>query len=288
VIRLAHALRAGELSGLMVMSRLFGLLPPGLGQATVARTLQGHYQGGEPVLRTQRMATGERVRLDLSDRQQFTAYVTRRYQDDLVALIVSLLPRSGVFVDVGANIGLISFAIAACRPDVSIFAFEPDEDNAVKWLHNANLNRGSARLEQVALGAAPGVAEIVTGSESGHSHIPVGGEHGSPVSVTTLDAYVDSADLTKIDVLKVDVEGYEPFVFQGARRLLEQGRVRAIICEMNDAHLKRVGFSRSRLMSLLGNYGLTPHLIPPTGARKLRRAQDIEHAGDLLFTKSRS
>ena len=285
---MTHFVRArqpAELAGLALLSRLFGLLPPGCGQETVARLLQRRSQGNERVLRTQRMATGARFRLDLSDRQQFTAYITRRYQHDLVALIVGLLPPSGVFVDAGANIGLISFAIAACRQDVSIFAFEPDEANAAEWAHNATLNPPTARLERLALGAEPGVAELVRGSESGHSHIAVPEEHGSSVSVVTLDSYADSMHLEQIDVLKVDVEGFEPLVLQGAQRLLKQQRIDAIICEMNDPVLERAGFTRWSLISQLGTYGLTPQVIPPTGARKLRRRPDIANSGDLLFTR---
>ena len=91
--------------------------------------------------------------------------------------------------------------------------------------------------------------------------------------------------LEQIDVLKVDVEGFEPLVLQGAQRLLKQQRIDAIICEMNDPVLERAGFTRWSLISQLGTYGLTPQVIPPTGARKLRRRPDIANSGDLLFTR---
>ena len=230
---------------------------------------------------------GARLELDLTEPQEFTAYLTRRYQPDLVALIVKLLPRSGVFVDVGANIGLVSLSVAARRPDASVFAFEPDPANATRFLRNADLNNAHAqcRLEMVALGSEAGVAEIARGSESGHSHIAIGEEHGSSISVDTLDAYAARLGLETIDVLKVDVEGYEPFVFQGAAGLLGDGRVGAIVCELNDPLLGRTGFTRAKVVALLEDHGYRPELIPPTGARQLRQQPTLSYAGDVLFVK---
>jgi FkbM family methyltransferase len=232
------------------------------------------------------MATGALLELDLADPEQLTAYLTRRYQHDLVALIIKLLPRRGLFVDVGANIGLISFSVGASRPDVSVLAFEPDAENAARWLRNAALNDAHrSRLETFALGAALGGAEIVRGSESGHSRIATKQEHGIRVPVDTLDAYADRRGLQGIDVLKVDVEGYEPFVFRGASRLLREGRIEAIVCEINEPLLRLRGFTRLELTSFLAEHGYVPRLVPPTGARKLRSQPGVESAGDVVFTQ---
>jgi FkbM family methyltransferase len=54
------------------------------------------------------------------------------------------------------------------------------------------------------------------------------------VDVITLDHFADKHNLSKIDVLKIDTEGYEPFVFHGAKDLLQQHRIRLFIFE----HLK--------------------------------------------------
>ena len=64
----------------------------------------------------QRMAGGHRMSLDLSDRSQGIAYLIRRYDAELVNYIVRNLPRGGVFLDVGAHVGLITFAVADSDP----------------------------------------------------------------------------------------------------------------------------------------------------------------------------
>lgn len=54
------------------------------------------------------------------------------------------------------------------------------------------------------------------------------------IDVVALDDFADQHKLAMIDVIKIDTEGYEPSVFQGAKRLLQQHRIRLFIFE----HLK--------------------------------------------------
>jgi FkbM family methyltransferase len=51
------------------------------------------------------------------------------------------------------------------------------------------------------------------------------------VDIITLDEFAAKHHLSKIDILKIDTEGYEPFVFQGAKRLLREHRIRLFIFE---------------------------------------------------------
>ncbi len=58
------------------------------------------------------------------------------------------------------------------------------------------------------------------------------------VNITTLDDFADRHHLSKIDILKIDTEGYEPLVFRGAKALLQQHRIRLFIFE----HLEGYSF----------------------------------------------
>jgi FkbM family methyltransferase len=51
------------------------------------------------------------------------------------------------------------------------------------------------------------------------------------VDVIALDDFADKRNLKKIDILKIDTEGYEPLVFRGAKRLLKEHRIRLFIFE---------------------------------------------------------
>jgi len=54
------------------------------------------------------------------------------------------------------------------------------------------------------------------------------------VNITTLDDFANQNNLSKIDILKIDTEGYDPLVFRGAKQLLKEHRIRLLIFE----HLK--------------------------------------------------
>lgn len=51
------------------------------------------------------------------------------------------------------------------------------------------------------------------------------------VKSVALDDFVRNYNLSEIDILKIDTEGYEPSVFQGAKQLLQQHRIRLFIFE---------------------------------------------------------
>jgi FkbM family methyltransferase len=224
------------------------------------------------------------VELDLSDTAQAQAYLIRRYEPEIVAALARLLPRGGVFFDIGANIGLVTFSVGARRPDIRIFAFEPDPANARRWRHNLEMNEGlNAVLEQVALGAKEGEAILVRGDESGWSHIgSLESQCGIKVPMMTIDAYARTRGIVVIDALKVDVEGYEPFVFDGAASLLEKQAIGCIVCEVNESLLEQSGFTGRDIVSLLSGYGYSARSIPPVGVHRLRR-RSVGWSGNLLF-----
>ncbi len=64
------------------------------------------------------------------------------------------------------------------------------------------------------------------------SHVPIDAQ--IYVNITTLDDFAYRYRLSKIDILKIDTEGYDPLVFRGAKTLLKQHRIRLFIFE----HLK--------------------------------------------------
>jgi FkbM family methyltransferase len=232
----------------------------------------------------QRLRGGATFELDLSDGGEAQAYLVRRYEPDVVAALTRLLPLRGVFFDVGANIGLISFCVGARRPDITIVAFEPDPANAGRWRRNLKLNGGvTAALEEVAVGAHEGTAELIRGDESGWSFIARNSsEAGLRVPVVTLDTYAEAHGIAVVDALKVDAEGYEPLVFEGAASLLDKQAIRCIICELEDSLLERNGFTRRDVLSLLAGYGYVAEAVPAVGAQRLRR-RSTETSRDILF-----
>lgn len=163
------------------------------------------------------------------------------YDLALTESILRLADPGEVAVDVGANIGVMTAAMASAVGEGGrVLSFEPlpevfDElnDNVARWsrtvgwthvktIPSALSNReGAARLQVPAgFAANRGTASLR----------PSGDEYDAvTVPVTTLDAAVERVE--SVDVLKVDVEGHELQVLEGAHRLLETGRIRDILFE---------------------------------------------------------
>jgi hypothetical protein len=71
------------------------------------------------------------------------------------------------------------------------------------------------------------------------------------VSVQTLDLEMARLGIGQVDLLKIDVEGYEVRVLAGARRLLSERRIKAVLCEFNEEWLTKAGTSCAQLEDLL-------------------------------------
>jgi FkbM family methyltransferase len=181
-----------------------------------------------------------------------------------------------VFFDVGAHVGLISFAVGARCPGARIHAFEPHPENAVQWRRNRNLNpEVSAVLNEVAVGGEEGTVWLVPWAfargESGCQHVKAEKMEGAlEVQQLTLDRYTANKRIRCIDVLKLDIEGYEPFALEGCRRLLGEHRIRCIVTELSKDYLADRGSSVGAVRALLADCGFREEPMPTLGLRRLR------------------
>ncbi len=144
----------------------------------------------------------------------------------MVHFLRALAGRGRTFVDVGAHIGFYSMGLA---PGFGrVLSFEPSRFQHGWLRRNRALNDYRHVLcEQVALGEAPGEATLnVLSYEGGLNSLApdVAERH------TVLDRYVvpvetlDSRGLDDVDLLKIDVEGFEVPVLRGARATIQAGR----------------------------------------------------------------
>jgi FkbM family methyltransferase len=270
-------------------SKIASLAPPGAGQYALASRLAARGDYPKPTLARQTMVGSTPLELDLSEWNQRMAFALRRYEPDLIAFLKSRLAKGGVLLDVGANVGLVTFLIASQRPHVTVHAFEPNPHGASRWRRNKELNpEVDARLNEVAVGAAEGHAKLALSAdrESAWSQMVEPGATAEQsetleVTVTTLDRYIAQERISFVDVLKLDVEGYEPRVLAGAARALSERRIGCIISELNDFHLERLGSSREALISWLADQGYSAFEIPGTGFHRIRPRRSSP--GELAF-----
>jgi FkbM family methyltransferase len=202
------------------------------------------------------------------------------YMDwDEFHFIQRYVKNDSVVLDVGANIGIYTLWLSQYVGDRgSVIAFEPDPQNHQRCAENLQRNRlDSVRLEQVALSDRSGTLQFSVGEDTENHLLPqdAAGAACTYVEATTLDEYCRQHGIASIDFMKVDVEGAELMVLQGAANLLRDSRIGVLQLELNDA-LQKYGLQRADVVQLLESYGYRLYTYR-CGRNELGR---IEHVGN--------
>lgn len=206
-----------------------------------------------------------RVTLDLSIEMQQHVYWAGLSRDDgaIVQLARALLPRDGVFVDVGANVGLHALAIARHVADGgAVIAFEPHPSNHRLLVHNLEQNRlRHAVAENLGLADAPATLTGTACAGGGNWSLASQGEYQFEVRLLRLDDYWRDHPLPRLDLMKIDVEGAEVRVLRGARQTIARFRP-LIVFEVCPSWLSKLGTSVAELFAELVSHGYSIHALP--------------------------
>lgn len=190
-----------------------------------------------------------------------------------------VLRKGMTFIDIGANRGVYS-VVAANKLGSSgtVIAFEPSpREHHRLWLHFRWNGMANARAERLALGAASGpftFFEVASGDTSRNGfRPPTSGDPLNEITVesTTLDLYAKQHNLSRIDVIKLDVEGGERDVLCGASGTIASFRP-IFICEVLDSATDPWGYPARDIVAALEGRdyrwfdvnpdgSLTPHAI---------------------------
>jgi FkbM family methyltransferase len=156
--------------------------------------------------------------------------------EDIRALLANV--RSPTVFDVGANVGQSVTAFRELFPGSILHSFEPGP-GAFRQLKANTRGVDNVHLVNAGVGSASGTQVL---SENEHSDMssflrPAKAAWGSIVSetqiaVTTLDEYCGANHVNHIDLLKIDTQGYEFEVLQGATRLMAANQIRLIYMEV--------------------------------------------------------
>lgn len=174
--------------------------------------------------------------LDLREAIDLSIYLTGYFQPRVVRAVRRGLPDSGgCFIDVGANRGAVTIPVAHSCATCSVVSVEPVNEMIEMLKAGLVLNPSLGRVEVVhAFLVADGNADanavpklvdaswnLFVGSndrkESGAIALSTEG-----AILTTLDDLVDSLELKWVDVLKIDVDGFELEVLRGAQRTIRR------------------------------------------------------------------
>lgn len=149
--------------------------------------------------------------------------------------LMDFLQPQDHFIDVGANVGVYAL-LATSVPGVRVLAMEPSSLAYRRAEENIELNRLQDRVTLVreAAGKARATGYITMGLDAMNSLLEEGADGPAErVPVNTLDLVCSEHKLDRVTVIKVDVEGWETDVLEGALDLV-YSRGPALIVEVND------------------------------------------------------
>lgn len=170
-----------------------------------------------------------------------------------------LAGREPLVVDVGANAGDWSLEVLSAHPNATIHAYEP---NPEAFAELSSRLGGRAHLAQEAMGASEGSASL--NYEPGQTRLS--SIYDVPrsaaervrrveVRVSTLDGLLEREEIEYVDLVKIDVEGAEWDVLQGADASLRDGRIGMLQFEFNEMNVSSRHFLAD-FIDLLADYHL--------------------------------
>jgi FkbM family methyltransferase len=156
------------------------------------------------------------------------------HQREDIELILKYTDSNSTVLDIGAHVGTMTIPIA--KKARHVHAFEPVNKTRDFLLKNINQNTiDNVTIYPFALGNEEGRVSMVSRSASNAGAYTVGG--GTDIPMHPLDSLLEHAD-----VIKIDVEGFEPQVFEGARELIKSAQP-VIFFEVNLPELRKHGNS---------------------------------------------
>lgn len=197
---------------------------------------------------------GIRLKLDIHD--YIGHYLYFGFRDESHEKLMSLASPGDTVLDIGTNYGttILQFANLVGQDGVT-YGFEPDPINFAICKTNLELNDNSnVFVENVGLGSKNGKVSLIVDTESNRGGnrigIPTQGKESHEIDICVLDEWVASKGVRKIDLVKIDVEGYEMEVLKGASNVLSRYRP-ILFIELDDNNLRQQNSSADELVRFL-------------------------------------
>jgi FkbM family methyltransferase len=223
------------------------------------------------------VASGETVTIDLGDRIQRLMWGAA-YEPGVRKCLLALLRPGHTFVDVGAHIGFFSLiASSLVGSQGKVYAFEANatlfqtlRSNALgySWLVpslRAVWNKsGSVTFSNPRQAGESGWGKLAAVRNEGHT---------ASVQAISLDDWYESVGSPPIRLIKIDAEGSEPFILEGAHRIIASTRP-CLIIELNDHLLGQVGQTRAIIADFLREQAYRIFAIGPKDLYETREAID--------------
>lgn len=204
-----------------------------------------------------------------------------------MGFLLHFLRGDDFFVDIGANVG--SYTILACSAiGARGVAFEPVPSTYKRLVENMHLNHLDEKVRCANKGVGSQQGTIVFTSDSDtKNHALADGEQCDNVvtiGVTSLD---DALNNECPSLIKIDVEGYETPVLEGAQKTLQNHALHSVIMELNGSG-SRYGFDESKILALMLDHGFKTYSYDPMARELINLEGKNLNSENTLFIRDRS
>ena len=175
------------------------------------------------------------------------------YQAHKYDLAVGYCKQKRVAVDIGAHVGLWAYQMA--HDFESVHCFEPMQEHAKCWRANM-AGKSNCILHECALGKSEGYAMVETRTPDSSGDTGVSGFSVEPKPGHVPMYALDRFELLAVDFMKVDCEGYELPILQGAERTLLRCKP-VVIVEQKPGMAGRYDMPAQGAVKFLKNLGAT-------------------------------
>jgi FkbM family methyltransferase len=246
----------------------------------------------EDHLLTARLPNGCQLRCDLRDHVQRQIWFNGAYEPIETYLFAQLLRPGMTVIDAGANVGQYSLiAATAVGPTGQVHSFEPVPATFARLKEHVELNQLGAiiTINQAALWNQDAMLDLGLADEFADNigSYSVGAASNTRTQVSApgvrLATYAVAAGLSALDLIKMDIEGAEPFALAGGIELLREHRP-LILLEVNREALEALGSDARSLWGLLSGLGYRAWRIGSTleSCGPIESFDDLNQANVLL------
>ncbi len=193
---------------------------------------------------------------------QDKSFLNSQVENERLEEEISTLGESAVVIDCGANCGYYSAKAAQkLGKDGVVISVEPSQREYRRLLKAISLNSHQGRWIPINVAAGADNAVVYMNTNVGHTGMNQVCTRQERTEQVTLQLSIDQIiDWTigsrrTIDLIKIDVEGYELNVLKGAQQALARGQVRLLVVEITESFLQRCGDSKAKLYKFLASLG---------------------------------
>ena len=219
-------------------------------------------------------------------------YFLKTFETGTTDTLRAILRADDITFDIGANIGWFTTLFAQTCSQGHCYSFEPLPSVFDELAVNCHLNLAETKvtLNNLGVGDQAGEATIYFPSELSHGYSSVSPKvvsGGTPIrcTMTTVDQYVREQNVVRLDLIKVDVEGAELSVLNGADALIRRPNAPIWLLEVNSRTSAAFGYRPPDLLAFLNERQRHQFFRIAEGWGQLmpmRNLEDCAHADNVL------